>query len=143
MTKQPTEETLIIEGAREHNLKNVSTFIPRNSLTIITGLSGSGKSSLAFDTIYAEGQRKAGVVSFNLFTPDYTLLHPYDVGMLLDQQGIAVRSGHHCAEPLANIIGTVGTVRASFALYNEEQDIEKLVTALRRTANILRLGSGG
>ena len=58
MTKQPTEETLIIEGAREHNLKNVSTFIPRNSLTVITGLSGSGKSSLAFDTIYAEGQRR-------------------------------------------------------------------------------------
>lgn len=49
---------LVIEGAREHNLKNVSVTIPRNSLTVITGLSGSGKSSLAFDTIYAEGQRR-------------------------------------------------------------------------------------
>lgn len=53
-----TKDCLVIEGAREHNLKNVSVTIPRNSLTVITGLSGSGKSSLAFDTIYAEGQRR-------------------------------------------------------------------------------------
>ncbi len=52
------EEFLIVRGAREHNLKNVSVRIPRNALTVITGLSGSGKSSLAFDTIYAEGQRR-------------------------------------------------------------------------------------
>ena len=49
---------LVVEGAREHNLKNVNVTIPRDSLTVITGLSGSGKSSLAFDTIYAEGQRR-------------------------------------------------------------------------------------
>ena len=47
-----------VTGAKEHNLKNISVNVPRNSLTIITGLSGSGKSSLAFDTIYAEGQRR-------------------------------------------------------------------------------------
>ncbi|MBU1148362.1 MAG: ATP-binding cassette domain-containing protein, partial [Candidatus Omnitrophica bacterium] len=47
-----------IIGAKEHNLKNISLDIPRNKLTVITGLSGSGKSSLAFDTIYAEGQRR-------------------------------------------------------------------------------------
>src|SRR3979409_584715 len=51
-------ESLIIRGAREHNLRNIDVVIPRNSLTVITGLSGSGKSSLAFDTIYAEGQRR-------------------------------------------------------------------------------------
>ncbi|HVH61596.1 MAG TPA: hypothetical protein VM709_14740, partial [Candidatus Sulfotelmatobacter sp.] len=49
---------LVIRGARQHNLKNISVEIPRNTLTVITGLSGSGKSSLAFDTIYAEGQRR-------------------------------------------------------------------------------------
>ena len=49
---------LVVRGARQHNLKNISLEIPRNSLTVITGLSGSGKSSLAFDTIYAEGQRR-------------------------------------------------------------------------------------
>src|SRR6516165_4552983 len=49
---------LVVRGARQHNLKNIDLEIPRNSLTVITGLSGSGKSSLAFDTIYAEGQRR-------------------------------------------------------------------------------------
>jgi excinuclease ABC subunit A len=52
------EEALVIRGAREHNLKNIDVTIPRDRLTVITGLSGSGKSSLAFDTIYAEGQRR-------------------------------------------------------------------------------------
>ena len=47
-----------VRGARQHNLKNIDVEIPRNTLTVITGLSGSGKSSLAFDTIYAEGQRR-------------------------------------------------------------------------------------
>src|ERR1700729_3513467 len=49
---------ITVSGARQHNLRNISVSIPRNSLTVITGLSGSGKSSLAFDTIYAEGQRR-------------------------------------------------------------------------------------
>ena len=52
------KETISIEGARVHNLKNIDVEIPRDSLTVITGLSGSGKSSLAFDTIFAEGQRR-------------------------------------------------------------------------------------
>src|SRR6187401_1558486 len=52
------EEALIVRGAREHNLRNIDVTIPRDKLTVITGLSGSGKSSLAFDTIYAEGQRR-------------------------------------------------------------------------------------
>ena len=53
-----SEKKLIIKGAREHNLKNVDLEIPRNSLVVFSGLSGSGKSSLAFDTIFAEGQRR-------------------------------------------------------------------------------------
>ena len=51
-------DTLTISGAREHNLRNVSLELPRDKLIVFTGLSGSGKSSLAFDTIYAEGQRR-------------------------------------------------------------------------------------
>ncbi len=52
------QDRLIVRGAREHNLKNIDLEIPRDRLVVITGLSGSGKSSLAFDTIYAEGQRR-------------------------------------------------------------------------------------
>ena len=51
-------DTLVVRGAREHNLKNLSIELPRDRLIVFTGLSGSGKSSLAFDTIYAEGQRR-------------------------------------------------------------------------------------
>ena len=63
MVKQKTkiehpDERIDVQGARVHNLKNVSVSLPRNKLSVITGLSGSGKSSLAFDTIYAEGQRR-------------------------------------------------------------------------------------
>ncbi|SVC60947.1 uncharacterized protein METZ01_LOCUS313801, partial [marine metagenome] len=52
------QDHIIVKGAREHNLKNVDVMIPRNKLVVVTGVSGSGKSSLAFDTIYAEGQRR-------------------------------------------------------------------------------------
>ena len=52
------QDKIIVRGAKEHNLKNVNVEIPRNKLVVITGLSGSGKSSLAFDTIYADGQRR-------------------------------------------------------------------------------------
>ena len=57
-TEATMNDKIIIQGARENNLKNVSVTIPRDKLVVFTGLSGSGKSSLAFDTIYAEGQRR-------------------------------------------------------------------------------------
>ena len=57
-SKPAPRTTVAVQGARVHNLKNVSVEVPRDSLTVVTGLSGSGKSSLAFDTIYAEGQRR-------------------------------------------------------------------------------------
>jgi excinuclease ABC subunit A len=59
------QKNISIRGAREHNLKNVDVEIPRDQLVVITGLSGSGKSSLAFDTIYAEGQRRYVGSSWN------------------------------------------------------------------------------
>lgn len=87
--------------------------------------------------IYAEGIEKSGVISFNILRNDGSLIHPYDIAMLLDQQGVAVRSGHHCAEPLINLLGVVGTVRVSFGLYNEENDITQLIAALSKSVDIL------
>jgi excinuclease ABC subunit A len=55
---QKSDPGILVKNAREHNLKGVDVTIPRNKITVVTGLSGSGKSSLAFDTIYAEGQRR-------------------------------------------------------------------------------------
>lgn len=87
--------------------------------------------------IYGQGLRKAGAVSFNLYNPEGKLIHPYDVGVLLDRQGVAVRTGHHCAEPLIDHLGVPGTVRASIALYTDESDIRALVKALERAAAML------
>src|SRR3982751_2620495 len=58
MKREAMRTTLLIQGARENNLRNINIELPRNQLVVITGVSGSGKSSLAFDTIYAEGQRR-------------------------------------------------------------------------------------
>lgn len=63
--------------------------------------------------------------------------HPYDIGTLLDKQGIAVRTGHHCCQPLMERFGIPGTVRASLAFYNTFEDIDRLVTATKRSVNML------
>ena len=86
--------------------------------------------------VYAEGLEKAGVVSFNVYNGD-KLVHPFDVGTLLDRQGVAVRTGHHCAEPLVDYLGIPGTVRASFGLYNEQEDVDRLIAALRKAIAML------
>lgn len=86
--------------------------------------------------IYAKGKEKAGAVSFNVYQND-RLIHPFDIGTLLDRQGIAVRTGHHCAEPLIDQLQIPGTVRASFGLYNDEQDIDAFIVALKRAIAML------
>ena len=92
--------------------------------------------------VYGVGQKKAGVISFNLVESQKSkeksqLIHPFDVGTLLDQQGVAVRTGHHCAQPLIDTIGVPGTVRVSFGLYNEKADVDAFITALKRTQSML------
>ena len=86
--------------------------------------------------IYAAEQPKAGVISFNLYSGEQ-IIHPFDVGTLLDQQGVAVRTGHHCAEPLIDEIGVPGTVRVSFGLYNDKNDVDTFIAALKRTQMML------
>ena len=82
--------------------------------------------------IYAEGQPKTGVISFNVGT-----IHPFDVGTLLDHMGIAVRTGHHCAEPLIDYLQVPGTIRASFGLYNDKADIDTFIAALHKAVDML------
>ena len=94
-------------------------------------------SSLTNVKIYAAGQKKAGAVSFNVYRADGDLIHPFDVGVLLDRQGVAVRTGHHCAEPLIDHLGVPGTLRTSVGLYNTKEDIDKLVAALERAIMML------
>ena len=94
-------------------------------------------SGLKHVKIYAAGQKKAGAVSFNVYRVDGGLIHPFDVGVLLDRQGVAVRTGHHCAEPLIEHLGVPGTLRASVGLYNTKEDIDKLIAALERAIMML------
>src|SRR5512136_421598 len=91
------QEYLYVKGAREHNLKNIEVRIPRNRLTVITGLSGSGKSSLAFDTIYAEGQRRY-VESLSAYArqflglmekPDVDFIEGLSPAISIEQKGTA------------------------------------------------------
>ena len=64
-------------------------------------------------------------------------IHPYDIGMLLDKMGIAVRTGHHCAQPLIDMLGISGTVRASFAFYNTKEEIDSFINALKKVVTML------
>ena len=87
--------------------------------------------------VYAAGQKKSGAVSFNVYRADGGLIHPFDVGVLLDRQGVAVRTGHHCAEPLIDYLGVPGTVRASVGLYNTKEDVDVFVAALKKAIMML------
>ena len=86
--------------------------------------------------VYGAGQPKAGVISFNIYSGEQ-LIHPFDVGTLLDQQGVAVRTGHHCAEPLIDELGVPGTVRVSFGLYNDKSDVDTFIAALKKAQSML------
>ena len=86
--------------------------------------------------IYAADQPKAGAVSFNVYI-NGKLIHPFDIGTLLDQQGVAIRTGHHCAQPLIDTLGVPGTARVSFGLYDEKEDIDIFIAALKKAIMIL------
>ena len=88
---------IVVKGAKEHNLKNISVNIPRNKLVVVTGVSGSGKSSLAFDTIYAEGQRRY-VESLSAYArqflglmdkPDVEYIEGLSPAISIDQKGVS------------------------------------------------------
>ena len=82
--------------------------------------------------IYGTSKNKTSVISFNLEG-----IHPYDVGTILDKMGIAVRTGHHCAQPIMDYFNIPGTVRASFAFYNTKAEIDSLVNAIKKAQMML------
>ena len=83
--------------------------------------------------IYGTAAHKTSVISFNVGD-----IHPYDLGTIIDKKGIAVRTGHHCTQPIMDFFGIPGTIRASFAFYNTTAEIDLFVSALKKAATMLR-----
>ena len=83
--------------------------------------------------IYGEAAHKTAVISFNVGA-----IHPYDIGSILDKMGIAVRTGHHCAQPIMDFYKIPGTVRASFSFYNTFEEIDLMVVALKKAITMLQ-----
>ena len=128
-------ENIVVRGAREHNLKNVNVTIPRNKLVVITGVSGSGKSSLAFDTIYAEGQRRY-VESLSAYArqflgrmdkPDVDYIEGLSPAISIDQKGVS----HNPRSTVGTVTETYDYLRLLFArvgrphCYNCGRPVEK------------------
>ena len=84
-------------------------------------------------SIIGEAKHKTSVVSFSIKG-----IHPFDIGTLLDKQGIAVRTGHHCTQPLMDFYKIPGTIRASFAFYNTKEEIDTFIEAVDRSMNLLK-----
>ena len=82
--------------------------------------------------IYGTAPQKAAIISFNLEG-----IHPYDVGVIIDHLGVAVRTGHHCTQPVMQHFQIPGTVRASFALYNTQEEVDRLVEAVKKAKMML------
>jgi cysteine desulfurase/selenocysteine lyase len=104
-------------AAYEHELLDYAT----EQLSLIEGLK-----------IYGTAQHKTSVISFNIEG-----IHPYDIGTILDKLGIAVRTGHHCAQPIMDFFKIPGTVRASFAFYNTKAEIDALVEGVKKAKMML------
>ena len=81
----------------------------------------------------AKPKKKQPVISFNVKG-----IHPYDIGSILDKMGIAVRTGHHCAQPIMDYYQIPGTVRASFSFYNTKEEIDQMIVALKRAMAMLQ-----
>jgi cysteine desulfurase/selenocysteine lyase len=82
--------------------------------------------------IYGTAEAKTSVISFNIDG-----IHPYDIGTIVDKLGIAVRTGHHCAQPIMNFFEIPGTIRASFAFYNTKEEIDSMVEAVKKAKMML------
>ena len=147
-------ENIVVRGAREHNLKNVNVTIPRNKLVVITGVSGSGKSSLAFDTIYAEGQRRY-VESLSAYArqflgrmdkPDVEYIEGLSPAISIDQKGVS----HNPRSTVGTVTEIYDYLRLLFARVGrphcykcarpvERQTVQQIVDALMTLPDRTRL----
>jgi len=93
---------------------------------VLTGYAVDGLSSLPGVTVIGAGQRRIGVASFTVEG-----IHPHDLATVLDSHKVAIRAGHHCAQPLMDRLGVPATARASFGIYNDEADVDALVKAVK------------
>jgi cysteine desulfurase/selenocysteine lyase len=114
-------EAVGMERIRRHTLE--LTDYAQEALSEVPGLTQYGP----------RGEDKVGMVSFNL-----TGVHPHDVGTILDREGVAVRAGHHCCQPLMRDLGVAATTRASFYLYNSRDEVDSLVRGLGEVNRIFR-----
>jgi cysteine desulfurase/selenocysteine lyase len=113
-------QRLGIEKVREHEKEITAYALER--LSEVDGL-----------TVYGpkDPELQGGIISFN-----FKEIHPHDVGTILDQEGIAIRAGHHCAQPLMRVLGVQGTARASFYVYNHKNEVDRLIEAIHKCKEI-------
>ena len=130
LTRYCIEQLQTIEGLVVYG-PNVECRV--ENVEFATALETNAKGTAAANsTLYTlNSKRRDAVVSFNVGN-----IHHLDMGTLLDRLGIAVRTGHHCAQPLMDRLGISGTVRASFALYNTKEEIDALVAGIRRVSQM-------
>lgn len=128
----PIAEAVTLKSALEF-VEGIGFEALREHEARLTGLAIDGLHRIDGMEIYGREEGHSGVVSFNIEGA-----YHYDIGVILDQLGIAVRTGHHCAQPLMKHWGIPGCVRASFAVYNTEEEVERLLAGVRKAAGMLR-----
>ena len=112
-----------MDNVREHEIELTNYAIEK--LSQINGLTIYGTKDIS---------KRGGVISFN-----FADVHPHDVAQIIDEEGIAVRSGHHCAQVLMERLNVAATSRASFYIYNTKEEIDSLINSLNKVARIFKL----
>ncbi|OGY25683.1 MAG: cysteine desulfurase [Candidatus Woykebacteria bacterium RBG_16_43_9] len=120
--------SLGMKNVREHE-KELTTYA-LEKLSSVKGLVVYGPK---------DPEERGGVISFNVVKNGQVAIHPHDLASILDTEGIAVRSGHHCAQPLMKVLGIPAAARVSFYIYNTKEEVDKLVPALEKAKKIFKL----
>ena len=120
--------SLGMKNVREHE-KELTTYA-LEKLSSVKGLVVYGPK---------DPEERGGVISFNVVKNGQVAIHPHDLASILDTEGIAVRSGHHCAQPLMRVLGIPAAARVSFYIYNTREEVDKLVPAIEKAKSIFKI----